>query len=59
MHFVIYRSENNQYFFAIKSANHETVATSETYVYKESAQRTIEAIKKGIDQSAFVIDMTE
>lgn len=59
MHFVIYRSENNQYFFVIKSANHETVATNETYVYKESAQRTIDAIKNGIDQSSFVIDMTE
>ncbi len=59
MHFVIYKSSNNQFYFIIKSDNNEVVATSETYVFKESAQRTIDAIKNGINSSSFVVDMTE
>lgn len=59
MYFSIRKASDGQYYFVIKSANHETVATSETYVYKESAQRTIDAIKSGINSLSFVIDMTE
>lgn len=46
MYFSIHRATNGQYYFLINSDNHEVVATSETYIYKESAKRTINAIKK-------------
>ncbi|HFI0344515.1 TPA: YegP family protein, partial [Streptococcus suis] len=37
MYFVIYKSKNDQYYFVIKGANREVVATSETYYYKSTA----------------------
>lgn len=46
MYFVIRKSSNNQFYFVIKADNHEVVATSETYYFKDSAIRTIESIKK-------------
>lgn len=59
MYFVIYKSTNNQYYFVIKAANREIVATSETYYYKATAERTIESIKNGISAQSVVIDMTK
>lgn len=41
MYFSIHKATNGQYYFLINSDNHEVVATSETYYYKESAERTI------------------
>jgi uncharacterized protein len=58
MYFVIERASNGLYYFVIKSGNHEVVATSETYYYKDSAKRTIEAIKRGINPNSPVIDNT-
>ncbi len=58
MHFVIRKSSDDQYYFVIKSANHEVVATSETYVSKQSAEKTIESIKNNIGKNAVVVDMT-
>jgi uncharacterized protein YegP (UPF0339 family) len=58
MYFTIHKSIDGQYYFLINSANHEVVATSETYVYKESAKQTINAIKKDITPNAMVLDVT-
>lgn len=57
MYFEIYRSSNNQYYFNIKGANHEPLASSETYTAKASAQNAINVIKAGA-ASARVIDNT-
>ncbi|WP_108730452.1 YegP family protein [Weissella cibaria] len=59
MYFVIYKSSDSKYYFAIKSDNHEIVATSETYLTKWSAEKTIGSIKSGIASDSFVVDMTE
>lgn len=59
MYFVIYKSSNNQYYFVIKSANHEVVATSETYILKSSAKKTIESIKNSINPDSTVIDVSD
>ncbi|WP_081034730.1 YegP family protein [Apilactobacillus kunkeei] len=58
MYFVIKRSSNNQFYFVIKSENHEIVATSETYFFKESAEATINSIKREINSNSIVVDMT-
>lgn len=47
MYFEVNRSSNGQYYFNIKAGNHETLATSETYVQKASAKHAIEVIKGG------------
>ncbi|WP_240836901.1 YegP family protein [Macrococcoides goetzii] len=58
MTFFIRQASNGQYYFVIKSDNHEIVATSEMYHYKSTAQNTIDAMKHGINLSSKVIDMT-
>jgi uncharacterized protein YegP (UPF0339 family) len=47
MHFSIWKSTDNQLYFELKGDNGETVAVSETYRRKESAEETIDAIKRG------------
>lgn len=59
MYFVIYKTTNGQYYFVIKADNREVVATSETYYYKETAQRTIESIKRGVNVDSIVLDLTK
>lgn len=59
MYFSIQKATNGQYYFLIKSDNHEVVATSETYYYKGSAERTINSIKRGINPDTMVIDVTK
>ena len=59
MYFVIYKSSDSQYYFTIKSDNHEIVATSETYFTKWSAEKTINSIKHGISSDSSIVDMTE
>lgn len=59
MYFSIQKATNGQYYFLIKSDNHEVVATSETYYYKESAERAINSIKRGINPDTMVIDVTK
>ncbi len=59
MYFVIRKATNGQYYFVIKAGNNEVVATSETYFYKESAEKTIDSIKKGINRESTVVDMTD
>lgn len=59
MYFSIDKAKNGQYYFVIKSDNHEVVATSETYFYKESAKHTINAIKQNINPDTLVIDISD
>lgn len=59
MYFSIQKATNGQYYFLIKSDNHEVVATSETHYYKKSAERTINSIKRGINPDTMVIDVTK
>jgi len=57
MHFNIWKSTDDQFYFELKGNNGETVAVSELYTRKQSAKDTIEAIKKGA-ASAGVSDLT-
>lgn len=59
MYFVIYKSSDSKYYFTIKSNNHEIVATSETYLTKWSAEKTINSIKSGITSDSLILDMTK
>lgn len=58
MYFVIKKSIDGQYYFTIVGSNHETVATSETYYSKYSAEKTINSIKNSINPNSIVIDLT-
>jgi len=58
MKFYIHKASNGQYYFVIKGGNGETVATSELYVYKSSAQSTIDSMKRSINVNTPVIDLT-
>lgn len=59
MYFVIRKATNNQFYFVLKSANNEVVATSETYVSKQSAEKTISSIENGLSSDTLVLDMTK
>ena len=59
MYFSIRKSSDYQYYFVIKSDNNEVVATSETYILKESAEHTINVIKNSINPDTLVIDVTD
>ncbi len=59
MFFSLRKSSDGQYYFVIKSDNQEVVATSETYILKESAKHTINAIKNGINPDTPVFDITD
>ena len=59
MYFVISKSSDSKYYFTIKSDNHEIVATSETYLTKWSAEKTINSIKSGITSDSLILDMTK
>lgn len=47
MHFSIWSSTDHQLYFELKGDNGETVAVSELYRRKQSAEETIAAIKRG------------
>jgi uncharacterized protein YegP (UPF0339 family) len=57
MHFSIWKSRDDQFYFELKADNGETVAVSELYTRKESARETIESIKRGAG-SAGIHDLT-
>lgn len=59
MYFVIRKSTNGQFYFTIVGENHETVATSETYYTKYSAEQTIKSIKDGVNRNSVVVDLTD
>jgi uncharacterized protein YegP (UPF0339 family) len=58
MHFSIWNSTDGQVYFELKGNNGETVAVSELYKRKASAEATIEVIKKGT-ADASVFDHTD
>lgn len=58
MYFVINKSINNQYYFNIKADNGEIICTSETYIAKQSAEKTINLIKNKASD-AVIVDMTK
>jgi len=58
MYFVIRKSRDDQYYWLLKGENRETVAVSETYKRKQSAEDTIESIQNQA-KGALVLDMTE
>ena len=43
--FVIKKAKNGQYFFVLKAANGEDIATSEMYKAKSSAKEGIDSVK--------------
>ncbi|WP_054177442.1 YegP family protein [Citrobacter sp. CtB7.12] len=48
-YFVIKKSEKNNsqpYYFLLKAANHETIATSEMYSSKEACKKGIASVQK-------------
>ena len=47
MHFSIWSSTDDQLYFELKGDSGETVAVSELYRRKQSAEHTIDAIKRG------------
>jgi uncharacterized protein YegP (UPF0339 family) len=58
VHFSIYKSHNDQYYWEIKGDNYETMAVSETYVSKASAEHAIQIVKSGAASGA-VLDHTD
>ncbi len=52
--FVIFKGENDQFYFHLQAVNGETVCQSEGYTEKASAKNGIEAIKR--DAPAAPID---
>lgn len=48
MYFYLFKSSaNNQWYFNIRSANHERIAASEGYHNKQDAINTINVIRRG------------
>lgn len=58
MRFVIQRSKDGQYYWFVRGANGEIMATSETMRSKQSCKDAIAAIRAGA-AGAQVLDMTE
>jgi uncharacterized protein YegP (UPF0339 family) len=52
MYFSIWSSTDDQLYFELKGDNGETVAVSELYRRKQSAEHTIEAIRRGAASAA-------
>ena len=44
--FVLQKSSNGKYYFVLKAGNGETIAQSETYESKASAQNGIRSVKE-------------
>lgn len=55
--FVIDKASNGQYYFVLKAANGQVIATSETYVSKQSCDNGIESVRKNAP-TASRIDLT-
>ena len=58
MHFSIYRSRDGQFYWEARGGNYETMAVSETYTSKASAEHAIDVVKREA-ADASVLDMTE
>jgi uncharacterized protein YegP (UPF0339 family) len=57
MRFVIYKNTSGQFWWVVKGANGEIMATSEMMTRKQSCEDAIDVVKKGA-ASAIVVDMT-
>jgi uncharacterized protein YegP (UPF0339 family) len=55
--FVIYKNASGAFWWVLKGANGETMATSETMTRKQSCEDSIASIKKGA-AGAPTVDMT-
>ncbi len=55
--FVIYKADNNQFYFVLKGGNSQVLMTSETYVRKESAHDGIRAVQQVVPKAS-VVDMS-
>lgn len=58
MHFSIWKSKDDKYYWEAMGDNHETMAVSETYTAKASAKHAIEVIKAEA-ADASVLDHTD
>lgn len=54
--FEIFKGKNGAYYFRLKAANGEIIATSEGYVAKQSAQAGIAAVKR-LAPTAPIVDL--
>jgi len=53
MYFYLFKSNaNNQWYFNIRAANHERIASSEGYHNKQDAVNTINVIRRGAATAA-------
>jgi uncharacterized protein YegP (UPF0339 family) len=57
MHFSIWGSEDGQFYWELVGGNGETIAVSETYTRKESAEATIASVRAATGAAA-VVDHT-
>lgn len=57
-YFYIAKATDKQFYFVLKSPNHETIATSEMYVSKQGAKDGIASVKLNAP-IATVLDVTE
>ena len=58
MHFTIMRSTDGQYYWKITGGNYETIAVSETYTSKASAQHAIEVVRAQAAKAS-VLDISD
>ena len=56
MRIVIRKAANGQYYFTIRASNGQVLATSETYVSKQSARHAAELVKAEAG-SAVIVDL--
>lgn len=59
MKFIIKNSEDGQFYFKIESKNGQVLLTSETYLKKSSARRTIGVLNRQFSTPLPVIDLTD
>ena len=56
--YAIRKSRDGQFYFYLRAANMEIIATSEMYTTKAAAERGVEAVRKNAPTPT-VLDMTE
>ncbi|MDX6601115.1 MAG: hypothetical protein QOF13_317 [Solirubrobacterales bacterium] len=58
MHFTIWRSKDDQFYWELKANNNKIIAVSETYTRKAPAEHSIELIQNGA-KAAHVVDCSD
>ena len=56
--FEIHKSDDEQFYFTLKAANEEIIATSEMYTTKQNCQNGIESVKTNAP-NAEIVDTTD